>query len=155
MLRRYDEWRDWPVLGLRDWTRQFDELRRELDRLAFDFDRGGPSFGRDVWPTVSVTDQGGAWELRAELPGLSEKDIELTATADSVTLKAERELETPARHTVHRRERAGFRVARTFSLPTKIEPEKVEASLKNGLLTVKLPKAPEAQPRQVTVKAGS
>jgi len=154
MLARYNEWKEWPVLGLRDLTRHFDELRREMDRVALDLDRG-LSFGREAWPAVSITDQGNAWELRAELPGLSDKDIELTATADSVTLKAERKLETPARHTVHRRERASFRLARTFSLPTKIDPEKVEATLKNGLLTVTLRKAPEAQPRQIVVKASS
>jgi HSP20 family protein len=157
MLGRHNEWKGWPGLGLRDLTRHFDELRRELDRVGFDFDRGGFGFGldREVWPTVSVSDRGSAWELRAELPGLTEKDIELTANADSVTLKAERKLEPPARHTVHRRERAAFRLARTFSLPTKIDPGKVEAALKNGVLTVTLAKAPEAQPRQIAVKAGS
>ena len=146
MFGHYNEWREWPGLGLRDLTRHFDELRRELDRATTDF-------GREVWPTVTVSDRGSAWELRAELPGLSEQDVELTANADSVTLKAERKPETPARHTVHRRERAAFRVARTFSLPTKIDPTKVEAALKNGVLTVTLAKAPEAQPRQVTIKA--
>ena len=104
---------------------------------------------------MSVSDQGSAWELRAELPGLTDKDIELTANADSVTLKAERKIENPARHTVHRRERAAYRVARTFTLPTKINPEKVDAAFKNGVLTVTLAKAPEAQPRQIAVKAGS
>ncbi|HVJ15769.1 MAG TPA: Hsp20/alpha crystallin family protein [Polyangiaceae bacterium] len=155
MLGRYSEWREWPLLGLRDLSKQFDELRREMDRAGFDFDRGGFGLGREVWPTVSVSDKGDAWELKAELPGLSEKDVELTANADSVTLRAERKLETPARHTVHRRERAAFRLARTFSLPTKIDPAKVEAALKNGVLTVTLAKVPEAQPRQIAVKAGS
>jgi HSP20 family protein len=155
MLGRYTEWREWPGFGLRDLTRHFDELRRELDRATVDSDRTGFGLSGEVWPALTVRDQGSTWELRAELPGLSEKDVELTANADSVTLKAERKLETPARHTVHRRERAAFRVARTFSLPTKIDPGKVEAALKNGVLTVTLAKAPEAQPHQVTVKASS
>jgi HSP20 family protein len=156
MLGRYNDWREWPGFGLRDLTRQFDSLRRELDRAASDFDHGGfgLGLGREVWPTVNVSDRGSAWELTAELPGLSEKDIELTANAESVTLKAERKLETPPRHTVHRRERAAFRLARTFTLPTKINPEKVEAAFKNGVLTVTLHKAPEAQPRQIAVKGG-
>ena len=157
MLGRYNHWKDWPGLDFGNLTRHFDEARRELERAAFDFDRGGFGFGlgREVWPTVSLSDRGTAWELRAELPGLTEKDIELTANADSVTLKAERKLETPPRHTVHRRERAAFRLARTFSLPTKINPEKVDAAFKNGVLTVTLAKAPEAQPRQIAVKGGS
>ena len=157
MLGRYNDWKEWPGFGLRDLTKQFDELRRELDRASFGSDRGGLGFGleREVWPNVSVSDQGSAWELRAELPGLTDKDIELTANADSVTLKAERKIENLARHTVHRRERAAYRVARTFTLPTKINPEKVDAAFKNGVLTVTLAKAPEAQPRQIAVKAGS
>jgi HSP20 family protein len=155
MLGRYNEWREWPVLGLRDLTRHFDELRRELDRAGFDYDGGGFGLGREVWPAASVSDRGNAWELKAEVPGLSEKEIELTVNADGVTLKAERKLETPARHTVHRRERAAFRLARTFSLPTKIDPSKVEAQLKNGVLSVTLAKAPEAQPRQIAVKTSS
>lgn len=156
MLGRYNDWKDWPGFGFRDLTRQFDELRRELNRVGFDFDRGGFGFGpdREPWPTVSVSDRGTAWELRAELPGLTEKEIELTVNAESLTLKAERKLETPARHTVHRRERAAYRLARTFTLPTKVDPEKVQAALKNGVLTVTLAKAPEAQPRQIAVKGG-
>jgi HSP20 family protein len=154
MLGRYNDWREWPVLGLRDLGKQFDELRREMDRVAFDVD-GGFTLGREVWPSVAISDQGKTWELRAELPGLSEKDVELTVNADSVTLRAERKLETPAKHTAHRRERAAYRVARTFSLPTTVDPDAVEASLKNGVLTVTLSKAAEAQPRQIQVKSGS
>ena len=139
--------------SLRDLSRQFEELRREMDRVFYEGDRGGFALGREVWPTATVTDAGNAWVLRAELPGLSDKDVELTVNADSVTVRAERKLDTPQGYTVHRRERAGFRVARTFSLPHKIDPEKVDAELKNGVLTVKLSKAPEAQPRQIQVKS--
>jgi HSP20 family protein len=155
MLGRYNGLREWPGLGFRDLTRQFEELRRALDRSALDFSGGGFELGREVWPVVSLNDEGSAWQLRAELPGLSDKDVELTVNAESVTLRAERKLETPARHTVHRRERAAFRLARTFSLPTKIDPDKVDAKLENGVLTVTLAKAPEAQPRKVQVKPGA
>jgi len=153
MLRRIGDWNQWPALGARDLSRQFDELRRELDRVFNDPERGGFALGREVWPSVALSDEGQAWVLRAELPGLSEKDVDLQVTAESVTLRAERRLATPEGYTVHRRERVGFRVARTFTLPTKIDPEKVEASLKHGILTVKLAKAADAQPRQVQVKA--
>jgi HSP20 family protein len=126
-----------------------------MDRATFSSERGSVEAGREFWPAVELTDQGNAWQLRAELPGLTEKDIELSATADGVTLRAERKLETPEGHTLHRRERSNFRVARAFTLPSKIDPAKVEAALKNGVLTVTLAKAAEAQPRQVTVKAAS
>ncbi len=153
MLGRYNDWKDWSALGFRDITRQFDELRREMDRALFATDRGGFALAREVWPAATLSDSGGNWVLRAELPGLSDKDVDLTVNADSVTLRAERKVEAPQGYTVHRRERAGYRLARTFSLPTKIDPDKVEASLKNGVLTVTLAKAPEAQPRTVQVKS--
>ena len=152
MLRRNGDWKEWSGFGFRDLSRQFDELRREMDRALYDSERGGFALGREVWPSVSLSDEGKSWVLKAELPGLTEKDVELTANAESVTLRAERKLDTPQGYAVHRRERAGFRLARTFSLPTKIDPEQIEASLKNGVLTVTLGKAPEAQPRQIPVK---
>jgi HSP20 family protein len=138
-----------PLLGLRDFTRHFDELRREFDR-AFDFEGG-----REAWPSIDVKDEGKSWVLRAELPGVTEKNIELTANAESLTLKAERALEPLKGYAVHRQERTGFRLARTFTLPTKIDPEKIDATFKNGVLTVTLPKAAEAQPRQVQVRANA
>jgi HSP20 family protein len=102
---------------------------------------------------VSFDDQGGAFVVRAELPGLSEKDLELTATATTLTLRGERKVEVPQGYSTHRSERTGYRFARTFELPSKVDSDRVEARLENGVLTVTLPKAPEAQPKQINVKA--
>jgi HSP20 family protein len=131
----------------------FQDLRRELDRLFVDFERGAaePAAG----PTLTVEDRGEAIFLRAELPGMSEKELELTVTGNSLTLKGERKVEAPAGYTTHRNERSTFRFARTFELGTKIDPDKVQASLTNGVLTVTLPKAAESQPKQIQVKASS
>ena len=153
MLGRQNDWRALGVWGLRDLNRQLEEFRRDWDRLLFDQERGGLGFGTDQPGFAAVSDEGSAWLLRAELPGLSEKDVELTVNADGVTVRAERKIEQPAKHTVHRRERPSYRVARTFTLGTKIDPERVEASMKNGVLTVKLAKAADAQPRKVEVRA--
>jgi HSP20 family protein len=153
MLGRQNDWRALGVWGLRDLNRQLEEFRRDWDRLLFEQERGGFGFGADHSGPAAVSDEGNAWVLRAELPGLSEKDVELTVNAESVTLRAERKVEQPARHTVHRRERASYRVARTFTLGTKVDPERVEATMKNGVLTVKLAKAADAQPRKVQVRA--
>lgn len=153
MLGRQNDWRALGVWGLRDLNRQLEEFRRDWDRLLFEQERGGFGFGTDAPGLASVSDDGNAWVLRAELPGLSEKDVELTVNAESVTLRAERKVEPLAKHTVHRRERPSYRVARTFTLGTKIDPERVEATMKNGVLTVKLAKAADAQPRKVLVRA--
>jgi HSP20 family protein len=128
----------------------FDELRREVERLMFDVESGAAEASSG--PALSLEDRGTALFLRAELPGLSEKDLELTVTGTSLTLKGERKLEAPAGHTTHRSERSSYRFARTFELGTKVDPEKVQAALTNGVLTVTLPKAADAQPKQIQVK---
>jgi HSP20 family molecular chaperone IbpA len=152
MLGRQNDWRALGVWGLRDLNRQLEDFRRDWDRLLFEQERGF-GFGSDNAGFAGVSDEGNAWVLRAELPGLSEKDVELTVNSESVTLRAERKVEQLAKHTVHRRERPSYRVARTFTLGTKIDPERVEATMRNGVLTVKLAKAADAQPRKVQVRA--
>jgi HSP20 family protein len=129
-------------------------LRRELDRLFGDLERA-PAFDTQQAPTLSFEDTGEALRLRAELPGLSEKDVEINVTANVVSVKAERKTEAPEGYTAHRRERASFSFARSYELPTRIDPEKVEASLKQGVLTLTLPKVAEAQPKKVTVTAAA
>jgi HSP20 family protein len=152
MLARFSDWNGFPRFGLSGLERgfPFDELRREVDRLFFDFERekAEPATA----PALSVEDRGNALFLRAELPGMSEKDLELTVTGNALTLKGERKVEPPAGHTTHRSERSSYRFARTFELGTKVDPDKVEAALTNGILTVTLPKAADARPKQIQVK---
>ncbi len=151
MLVRFGDMDGFSRFGL---ARGFplDDLRREMDRLLFDFERGAPA-EPEGWPKISAEDRGEALFVRAEVPGLTDKDIELTATATSFSLRGERKVEAPEGYATHRGERRGFRFARTFNLGTKIDPERVAASLENGVLTVTLPKAAEAKPKQITVKA--
>lgn len=133
-----------------------DELRRRMDRLwdEYDTDRG-PYFqlaaGRTSWPRVNLSDTGTSFVLMAEVPGVAESDVELTINHEVLTLRGERKPDGPQGYSVHRQERLPFKFARSFTLPTKIDPEKANASLKNGVLTVTLPKAQEAQPRRIAV----
>ena len=153
MLTRLRDLNDWPF-GARTAFRPagaFDLLRH------FDQILGDPDFGyaesEGAFPRISFDDQGAAFVVRAELPGLSEKDLELNATATTLTLKGERKVEAPEGYSVHRNERNTFRFSRSFELPTKVDADKVEARLEHGVLTVTLPKVPEAQPKQISVKA--
>ena len=136
-----------------------DEVRRRMDRLWDEYD-AGPSArafeeqgGRATWPRIDLFDTGAALVVHAEVPGLSEKEIQLTINQEVVTLKGERKADAPEGYSVHRQERPGLRFSRSFTLPTKIDSEKTTAVLKNGVLTLTLPKAPEAQPRQIAVIA--
>jgi HSP20 family protein len=153
MLTRYSDFRDWPFARPTAF-RTFGafDLFRQLDRL---FAEAAPeSWEREAqFPRVSFDDKGSEFVVRAELPGLTEKDLELTATATTLTLRGERKVEAPEGHSTHRSERSSFRFARTFELPAKVDSARVEARLEHGVLTVTLPKAPEAQPKQISVKA--
>jgi len=147
------------MLGWFDIDRSFDALddfRRAVDR-AFeeatrDPARGGERCG--CWPRATLSDQGEALVLEAGLPGVKLDDIEINASADTLTLSGRRKVQAPEGYTPHRQERSGLSFRRSFALPAKVELDKAEATLKDGILTVRLPKAPELKPRAVTVRAG-
>jgi HSP20 family protein len=132
----------------------FDDLRREMNRLFFDFEREFP--GR-AWsgesPEVTLEDTGEALVLRAEVPGVTEDNLELQVEEGNVTLRGERKEQRNDGHSVHRKERADFRFARSFSLPVKVDSEKTQAVLQHGILTVTLPKAETAKPRKIAVRS--
>jgi HSP20 family protein len=154
MLTRFSDWNGWPSFGFRDWTGSlgaFDQLRREMDRVLFDFERGAPQ--QRTFPTAQIEDTGSAFVVRAEVPGLTAKDVEISATASTISLKGERKVKPPEGYGVHRNERSSYRFSRAFELPAKVDADKVEAKLEHGVLTVTLPKAAEARPKQITVKA--
>jgi HSP20 family protein len=132
-----------------------DDFRRRMDRLFEGFDaRWGVNEAYGVsWPRAELRDTGSELVLEADVPGLTDKDIQLTVTQDTVGLAGERKADAPEGYQVHRRERGHQRFSRAWALPTRIDAERVEATVKNGVLTVTLPKAADARPRQISVKA--
>ncbi len=150
MLTRFSDFNDWPSFGFADFGRApHTQLRRELDRLFGDFERA-------VAPgstPVHFEDDGTNFVLRAGVPGLTESDVQISVAGNTVTLRGERKVEVPEGHSVHRRERSGVRFAKSFELPARVDADKVTATLKHGVLTLTLPRAAEAQPRQISVKA--
>lgn len=95
-----------------------------------------------------------ALTLRADLPGVRDEDLELTLRADELTLTARRTLAAPEGHRAHLSERRGFEVTRSFALPVSVDPEKVRATLQDGVLTVRLAKAEAVRPRTIAITAG-
>ena len=153
MLSRWSNW------GLYDFDREFertladfDAVRREMNRL---FDGSYQSSrGHSVgWPRIALFDEGAKLVVRAELPGMNDKDVKLSIDQGVLTLRGERSTQVPEGYSVHRQERGHYRFARSFTLPCKVDVEKTKAALENGVLTVTLPKAPEEQPRQIAVSA--
>jgi HSP20 family protein len=137
-----------------------DEFRRRLDRVWEDIDPSWPAspsnartHSSSAWPRVNLYDGGSNLVLKADVPGLSEKDVHVTLNESGVSISGERKVAPPEGYSAHRQERSSFSFSRSLSLPCKVNPEQTEASVKNGVLTVTLAKAPEAQPRQIAVQA--
>jgi HSP20 family protein len=132
-----------------------DQLRRRMDRVFLDYETGfAPEPATGTSPKTNVYDAGSAFVIQADVPGLDEKNLALTLTQGVLTLSGERKSDVPEGYAAYRQERAPFRFSRSFALPAKVDPEKTVATLKDGVLTVTLEKAPEVKPRQISVRVG-
>lgn len=149
---------------LTGWT-DFDDTLRTLDQLQRRMDDvwsswPGTTAGRlrrrprAAWPATNVFETREAFLVRAEVPGLAEGDVSVSVEEDSLVLRGERKAEVPEGYRVHLRERAPIAFTRKVPLPGRIDADAVSATLSLGVLTVTLPKAREALPRQISVKAG-
>jgi HSP20 family protein len=129
--------------------RDIRRLQEEMNRLF----ESAPAARGPEFPAVNVyANQDGA-VITAELPGVRSEDLELSVHRDSVTLSGDPHGETEEGAGYHRRERQSGRFVRTLSLPFLIDPNSVEAGMRDGLLTLKVERAEEDKPRRITVKA--
>ena len=126
-----------------------DQLRRRMERTV-----DGEESGRwqASWPRMVLSETPQALTLKADLPGVRQEDLDLSLTQDVLTVSGVRRVDAPEGYSAHRRERTPLRFARSFTLPCRVNAEDIAASLKDGVLTVTLPKTPESKPRQITVK---
>ena len=132
-----------------------------MDTLFDDFFRGfeiDPFFGRHTAgfsPKVDITESDKEIRVSAELPGINEKDIDITVNHDSLTIKGEKKEEKEDKgKDYYRMERSYGSFCRSIPIPVDIETGKVNASYKKGILTVKIPKSPKSieEKRKITVK---
>lgn len=136
-----------------------NELRRRMDRVWEDVDPSWsaaterPRPHSAVFPRVNLFDAGSNLVLQADVPGLSEKDIEVTLNGGAISLSGERRVVAPEGYSAHRQERSSVKFSRSLTLPCGVDPERTTATVKDGVLTVTLTKSVEAQPRQIAVRA--
>jgi HSP20 family protein len=131
------------------------QLREEMDRLMSGFlgwFPSGPSAvpGRGQ-PAVNLWEGGDALFAELELPGVKSDQIEVAVVGDELSLTIRREDVVQEGVTYHRRERAVGGFTRVVRLPLEVDAEKVAAELRNGVLTITLPKAESAKPRKIQV----
>jgi HSP20 family protein len=133
--------------------RDMDRLQREMNRLFEDYSpmrqRSAPSY-----PALNVWSNEEGLLVTAEVPGVSPQDIEVNVIGETLTLSGVRrpdELNEGARY--HRQERGYGKFSRTLQLPFPVTVDKIEASFKDGVLSVRLPRAEEDKPRKIAVKS--
>ena len=121
------------------------ELTNRLDWLR---EETGPAF----LPALNVWEEGDTLKVDVEIPGVKLEDVEVSFDQGELTIKGEKKVELRESATLHRRERLAGTFTRTMTVPWEIKADQVSADLKDGILTVTLPKAEAAKPRKVAVK---
>jgi HSP20 family protein len=140
-----------PMRELRSMQEQMSRL---LD-MAWNREPG-EELKEGVWqPPVDIFEDKDAVYIKAELPGIDQKDIDIKIEDNTLTIKGERKYEEDVRkENYHRVERYYGGFQRTFALPNTIDQERVKANCDKGVLTVMLPKREETKPKQIKVEVG-
>jgi HSP20 family protein len=134
---------------------ELERMRRQMDMLTGSMFGGAPqqATASGVYPALNVTEDKNKYYIRAELPGLKQEDLDIQATGKSISISGQKTI-APEDETAkyHRREREAGKFSRIIDLPDNIDTEKVEAGLANGILTITIPKAEAAKPRQIAIR---
>jgi len=134
------------------------EPARELNSLfssIFDTPTGSVSAGRRWLPAMDLVETDDHFVLRADLPGLSEDDVDVTLENDVLTVSGQRKAETETREKgYYRVERASGSFRRSLSLPEGVDPDAIEANFDKGVLEVRIPKPEQRKPRKVAITVG-
>jgi HSP20 family protein len=130
----------------------------EINTMFDKFMRGGTADdgSSDVshWmPAADVAEYEDEYQVKVEIPGVSKDDVKITMQENILTIHGEKKQEKESKDSnYHRAERSYGSFQRSFTLPTSVKHDKIEASYNDGILTIALPKAEEAKPRQIEVK---
>ncbi len=125
----------------------FEDFFNDFPIAGYSAETGGK------WiPAVDILEKEGNLVLRAELPGMTEKQIELKLEGDTLTLKGERKLDKEDKKNNYQRVESYYgSFTRSFRLPETVDLDKISADYKNGVLTVTIPRRPEVRPREIPV----
>lgn len=132
-----------------DMWREMERLRRDMNGLFSGYESTGKG---SIYPLVNVYDNGNSYTVTAELPGLSNKDINVTFSDNDLIIKGNvPELKNRDNVTMLRKECSSGSFEKSLALPGKVNPEKINAAFKNGILTVTLEKAEEAKLKTIEI----
>ncbi len=144
--------RYFPGFGLRSHFEELDRMRRHLDQV---FNQLGETTAMQrsagVFPPLNLTETKDAYILRAELPEVTAENLDIQATGRNLSISGERRIPVDRSAKYHRRERESGRFSRGLTLPGDIDRDRIEASLKDGVLKIVLPKSEAAKPKQIRI----
>ncbi len=153
MARELTVWRPFRELTP---FRDFERMRSEMDRLWNSFFERGPLRGEEgaEWlPSLDVAETKNEIVVKAEVPGLEPKDIDISLSEGLLTIKGEKKQEREEKEeNYHLVERSYGSFTRSIRLPKEVQSDKINASYKNGVLKVVLPKSEEAKKKEVKIK---
>lgn len=139
--------------------RNIATLQEQVNRLFEDsfFRSRADESSLAAWtPAVDIYEDGNQMVIKADLPEVNEKDIEVRLENNLLSIRGERKFEKKVSEENYLRvERAYGSFSRSFSLPSTVDAEHINAEYRNGVLTVTLPKREESKPRQIKVSAGN
>ena len=138
-------------------TRELDPFRVMRELMRWDpFSEMTPIVSEAAFaPAFEVKETKDAFVFKADMPGIQEKDLEVKLTQNRLSISGKREQEKSEKgETFYTYERSYGSFARAFTLPEGVDGENIKAELKEGVLTLTLPKRPELQPKKIAVKAG-
>jgi HSP20 family protein len=140
-------------LGEDDYFSPLTRMQREMDRLLSAYRPPWAGQRAGVYPALNIYDDGESFVVRAEVPGVDPKSIDITVTGDTLNLKGERDLpKLPEGSAYHRHERESGLFSRALTLPDQVDNSKVKADYKNGILQILLPRAEQAKQRKIDVQ---
>lgn len=144
---------NWSVAPLRQMLNLRGDINQVFDRMfqsPFDLTRDN-QFMEGWVPAIDLYENKDALTVKAELPGMKKSEIEVSLHDNLLTISGERKQEQKEKASEYRTERFVGRFQRTFTLPTQVNAEKITATYADGVLTVVMPKAEEAKPKQIPV----
>ena len=131
-----------------------DQLQSKMNRIFNNYSNYKPvaSWGiSESGPRSNMHDAGDYLQLTMEVPGVMKEDLNIRLQGNYLEIKGGRKAEVPEGYSAHRVERGATSFTRSFTLPMDVDSARVEAALKDGILTLRMPKQEAAKPRQITV----
>lgn len=139
------------VIRVRDPFAALLGLQRAMDGVMGSDWFGSRTTGTGAFPLINVFNDGEDFVLVAELPGVKKEDLDIQVRGDTLRIQGKKTISYDDGASVHRRERAAGQFDRTLTLPAEVDPAKVAAEYRDGVLTLRLPRAESAKPRTVTI----